>query len=160
MGRFLALLSIVWAFSLPCFADGHLAEEKIRASAQAWSDLYAKRDLKTLMKLYHPKARLFTNGQPALLGPDAIQAYFQSNFDTSKSAKIDFKIEDITVFDDTATLVSLYKMDIDTGKGTPLTFVGRSMLVYKRDAFGNWLLFADMDNLAPDATVETFTLEE
>lgn len=159
MGRIMAIV-LVLCFVGHARADGHLPDEMavkaIKASAATWSVLYAKRDLDTLMTLYHPDAKLFSNGQPGLFGRDAIRGYFAESFKNTTGANIDFKVEDITVFGDVANLVSLYIMEIDVGKDAPVVVAGRSMLMYKRDASGNWLIFADMDNQAPDATVQAF----
>ncbi|MEO0411211.1 MAG: SgcJ/EcaC family oxidoreductase [Pseudomonadota bacterium] len=156
MARLFALIFTVLTAPAFALADGHLPEEKIAASAAQWSAFYANRDLEGMMALYHEDAMLFTNGAPALVGRETIRAYFAKSFETTTGGEIDFKIESIRIFGDIAHLVSLYKMEIDAGKKAPITVTGRSMLVYKRDPFGHWLLFADMDNQAPDATVQAF----
>lgn len=157
MHRFLLAFCLTFSIAGAALADGQSAEDKIAASAALWSKLYAQKDLDALMELYHEDAALFTHNQPGRFGREAIRAFFADGFKTlKKGAKIDFRIEKIAVFGDTANLVSLYKMDIDAGQKKPVSIVGRSMLMYKRDAFGHWLLYSDMDNLAPDATAETF----
>lgn len=157
MLRLLTVLCLSFCMNGAALADGHLPEEKIAASAAMWSKLYAEKDLDGLMTLYHKDASLFAHNQPGRFGRAAIRDFFGDSFKgMKKGAQIDFSIEKIAVFGDTANLVSLYKMDINTGKKKPVTIVGRSMLMYKRDAFGHWLLYSDMDNLAPDATEETF----
>lgn len=160
MLRLIAVIALMMASAPHAVADGHLAQDKIALEAEKWAALYAKRDLDGLMTLYHEDAMLFTSGAPALIGPAAIRAYFENSFQRVPSSQIDFKIEKITVFGDVANLVSLFRMDLDVGEKEPMTVVGRSMLMYKRDAFGNWLLFADMDNRAPDATAQTFAAAE
>ncbi|MEM9881086.1 MAG: SgcJ/EcaC family oxidoreductase [Pseudomonadota bacterium] len=156
MMRIILAFFIVLSLGSWAYADGHLPEEKIAASAAQWSKLYAARDLDSLMTLYHPDAMLFAHNQPGRVGREAIRAFFKESFSRTQGAEIDFKIENITVFGNAANLVSLYKMEIDVGAGQPIVVVGRSMLMYKRADDGRWLLFADMDNLAPDATVARF----
>jgi len=156
MARTLFALCLAVMFTLPAQAQGPSPEDRITQWAKDWAALYAARELDALMALYHPDAMLFSNNQPAAVGVDAIRAFFAQSFERSSAATIDFKIEDISVFGDAARLVSLYKMKIYVGKNTPITVVGRSMLMYQRAENGRWLLFADMDNTAPDATLETF----
>lgn len=160
--RLIAVLCVITGFAGHAYADTDALspEEKIEQAAAQWSRHYEKRDLEALMQLYHEDAMLFTNGARALVGPAAIRAFFAENFKRTKGGAIDFKVEKITVFGDIAHLVSLYKMDIDVGNAAPVSAVGRSMLVYKRNAFGHWLLFADMDNQAPDATADAFADKE
>lgn len=160
MLRLIAVIAFMLASAPHALAQGQSAHDKIALEAEKWATLYAKRDLDGLMTLYHEDAMLFTSGAPALVGPAAIRGYFETSFQKVAASKIDFKIEKITVFDDVAHLVSLFRMDLDVGEKEPMTVVGRSMLMYKRDAFGHWLLFADMDNRAPDATAQTFSAAE
>lgn len=156
MVRFLGALLLAICVSSVAHAQEAAPSEQIAQAAAKWSALYAARDLDGLMTLYHDDAMLFTDGTPALRGPQAIRDYFAKSFAATAGSTIDFRIENIRVFGDVAHLVSLYKIVLDLGQGEPVMKTGRSMLVYKRDAFGHWLLFADMDNQAPDATPLAF----
>ncbi|MEM7571147.1 MAG: SgcJ/EcaC family oxidoreductase [Pseudomonadota bacterium] len=153
---FIRLLVLALCLLPPVLAHAQSPEEAITAAAETWSQRYAAKDLEGLMALYHEEAMLFTQGAPALIGRSAIRDYFAQSFARTRGGKIAFKVESIRVFDDVAHFVSLFKMEIDAGGAAPIVAVGRSMLVYKRDAFGHWLLFADMDNQAPDAQASAF----
>ncbi len=153
MSRF--FLTLVLMFVPVTLQAKDMDRAAIEASAQAWLNAYHARDLEKLMTQYEPDAVVALNNQPALKGKGAIRDYFAKALSSKAALKMAFRIEDVQVHGQTAHLVSLYKLDIDS-PGYKNTVLGRSLLIYKKGADKRWRILADIDNATPDATSSTF----
>lgn len=134
----------------PASVDAARLEEDAKATLVAhgarWSALYSAGDFQAMRALYEPDAWLMTEGAPAARGVDAILAHLAQSRSKLSDARFAFEPERIDVDGDTAYLISKYWLLRD---GKP-PVGGRSMLVYKRGPDGEWRIWRDIDNMAPD----------
>jgi ketosteroid isomerase-like protein len=103
--------------------------------------------------LYEPDAWLMTEGAPALKGVDAILGFLRRNKERGNAVKFDVKPEQTIIEGNRAYLISKYWMTITPPGRAAIEVRGRSMLVFKRHK-GDWRIWRDMDNMAPDVTAE------
>jgi len=132
---------------------GEAAHASLVAAGQRWQELYEAGNWKALRSLYADDAVLMTQASPKLAGADAIVQFLGRLGQAGGSALIDFAPEEATADGSFGFVTAKYRMDITLPGQPPSTVLGRSMLIYKW-VDGQWLLWRDMDNLAPDATVE------
>jgi len=133
---------------------GEAAHASLVAAGQRWKELYEAGNWKALRNLYADDAVLMTQASPKIAGADAIVQFLSRLGQAGGSAVIDFAPEEATADGAYGFVTAKYRMDVTLPGQVPSTIVGRSMLVYKW-VDGQWLLWRDMDNLAPDATAET-----
>ena len=136
--------------------SGDAAQASLVAAGQRWKELYEAGNWEALRSLYADDAVLMTQASPKITGADAIVQFLGRLGQAGGSAVIDFAPEEAAADGAYGFVTAKYRMDITLPGQPPTTVVGRSMLVYKW-VDGQWLLWRDMDNLAPDATPETMT---
>ena len=124
----------------------------VRAHSTRWKALYEAGDFDTLETLYTSDAILMTAGAPRLDGPDEIVGRFRTSHAAGWRATIDFHEENLEVDGDRADLIALYWMTITPPEGDAIEAMGRSWLTFRRGIDGEWRLWRDMDNRAPDVT--------
>ncbi|MEM8697470.1 MAG: DUF4440 domain-containing protein [Pseudomonadota bacterium] len=124
----------------------------VRAHSERWKALYEAADFDVLETLYMPDAVLMSAGVPRLNGPAAIVGRFRQSHAAGWRATIDFLEEDLTIDGDRADLIALYWMTVTPPEGDAIEAMGRSWLTFQRGADGEWRLWRDMDNRAPDVT--------
>ena len=133
-------------------ADSVADKAAIEAAGDSWIRAFRGGDIDALMNLYTADARVALHGQPALLGVDAIRAYFAPKLGT---ADVDFLLEteEIQVHGDVAHLVSKYWYTARPNDGgEAYRDAGRSALIYKRAADGTWKIHLDIDQATPDVS--------
>jgi ketosteroid isomerase-like protein len=133
---------------------GEAAHASLVAAGQRWKELYEAGNWEALRSLYADDAVLMTQASPKIAGADEIVQFLGRLGQAGGSAVIDFAPEEATADGAYGFVTAKYRMDVTLPGQPPSTVVGRSMLVYKW-VDGRWLLWRDMDNLAPDATPET-----
>ena len=116
------------------------------AARQAFMAGYAAGDAEALGKLYMPNATSESNNQPSLVGRDAIVASLKGMFEQ-------VSVTAVLTPEGTRTLGSV---GVDSGRytvtvtpkagATPHSNEGRYMVVYVKDADGQWRVWRDMDN--------------
>ncbi|WP_299329010.1 SgcJ/EcaC family oxidoreductase [Parasphingopyxis sp.] len=128
----------------------------VRAHTARWQALYEAGDFDAMVDLYTPDAILMTAGQPRRDGPEAILAPFRASYAAGWRSTIDFLEEELAIDGDRADLIAPFWMTIQPpGEGAePIEAMGRSWLTFQRGADGEWRLWRDMDNRAPDVTAE------
>lgn len=135
---------------------GEAARASLVAAGQRWKELYEAGDWAALRSLYTDDAVLMTQASPKIVGADAIVQFLGRLAQAGGSAVIEFAPEEAMADGAYGFVTAKYRMDVTLPGQKPSTVAGRSMLVYKW-VDGQWLLWRDMDNLAPDATPESMT---
>jgi uncharacterized protein (TIGR02246 family) len=150
-----ALLGAGCATVTDAAADTAADEAAIRAHGQTWLARYKAADLEGLMALYEPDAILALHDQPARRGVDEIRAYFEPGLGKSH-VEFELDVEHVEVHGDQAWLVSQYWLRA-TAKDSGYVYedAGRSLIVYRRGADGEWRIAADIDNNTPDVSMDT-----
>lgn len=135
--------------------DAATDEAAVRAHGQTWLARYKAADLEGLMALYEPDAILALHDQPMRRGVDEIRAYFEPGLGKS-DVEFELDVEHVEVHGDQAWLVSKYWLRA-TAKESGYVYedAGRSLIVYRRGADGEWRIVADIDNNTPDVSMET-----
>lgn len=143
------LLPTLVVFLLGAIASAD--EGPIQAEGSLWARYYKAGDLDALMTLYHDNVVVALHGQPALYGKAAVREYFSSRIGKADTEfELDYELEEI--HGDIAYIISKYWLvAVERESGETYRDAGRSLLVYKRDASGNWLIAADIDQATPDA---------
>lgn len=140
----------------PAFADQGDRQTLLAAAGQRWQEAYEARDWAGLRRLYTDDAVLMTQGQPKIVGADKIVAFLQRIPNAEGSVQFRFANEEVTL--DPAgygTVTAKYRMDIAPPGRDPVVVAGRSLLIYRWQD-GEWKLWRDIDNLAPDVTPADF----
>ncbi len=130
-------------------------EASLAAQGERWLAFYQNRNWPALRALYADDAVLMTQGQERIVGADAIVAFLRRVADTGGTAQFVFENEDVSHGGDNGFVTAKYRMTIAYPGRDPITVTGRSFLVYKWQD-GQWKLWRDMDNLAPDVTPDSF----
>lgn len=124
-------------------------EATLVAAGARWSELFSERDWVAMRALYEDDAWLMTNNAPALRDADAIVEYLRGVGETEADITFAFEPEDVVVERPYGFVTAQYWMMVEAEGAEPLTIAGRSLLIYKyRD--GEWRLWRDIDNSAPD----------
>lgn len=117
-----------------------------------WIEHYLANDLDGLMELYTDDATVMLHGKPAMQGKEAIGAFFAASMGTA-DVSFDIDVEQAEIHGNIAYLISKYWMSIKPqGSDQMFTDVGRSLLIYKKDAEGIWKIHADIDQATPDVS--------
>ena len=132
---------------------------QLAAQGQRWTQHYEAQNWDALRELYTDDAVLMTQGQAKIEGADAIIAFLQRIPNAGGTVQFTFDNEEVDAGplygSDYGFVTARYKMEIMFPGREPTAVVGRSFLVYKWDQ-GEWKLWRDMDNTAPDVTLESF----
>jgi ketosteroid isomerase-like protein len=153
--------SIVVLVSLLCCTGAFSAtltqEDKDRAALERTSkairDAFARGDLATMMAYHHPdvvKALSFHSYQN---GRDAVEAGLRSGFQQYRMEFVEHRLEYLMIRGDTAVEESLFTIrSMPKAGGPPVTFSGRSMVVYVRYAKSptGWASIREMIQPATD----------
>lgn len=155
MNRFY-LIATAFGLSLGTIfpAGAHAGElsSPLSAAGTSWAEYYEAGDLDGLMTLYMDDAVVALHGQPALFGKDAIREYFSTRIGKS-DARFELEYEVSETHGDIAYLISKYWLRaVNKETGYVYKDAGRSMLVYKKSADGNWKIAADLDQATPDVS--------
>jgi uncharacterized protein (TIGR02246 family) len=100
--------------------------ERIRELNESWTDAVARRALDEMMTVYAPEAQELVPGQPAIVGREAIRAYYRGVLDELPRLRHFFDQQEITISEagDLAVASGTYRVtpdadlpdDIVTGK--------------------------------------------
>lgn len=118
----------------------------LNAAREGFMKAYEAGDAEAIGNLYTKDAISESNNQPSLKGRDAIVASLKGMFEQ-------VTVKTVLTAEDTKTLGGV---GVDTGRyavtvtpkagATPYTNEGRYMVVYVKDADGQWRVWRDMDN--------------
>ncbi len=131
-----------------------LAEEAaaLDAFSVRWRAAYEAGDFGAMNDLYEPDAWLMTRGQPARRSREAILAYFAASREAGARASIVFETEEITVDGPYAFKIAKWWLESPEAVDEPVRDSGRSFVIFRRGADGNWRLWRDIDNNTPDVS--------
>lgn len=144
------LLLAVLALAAGCVTSPSNQLGPLQEQGSAWANYYKAGDIEGLMTLYVDDAIVALHGQPALYGVEQIRAYFEP---TMGKADVEFVLdyELLERHRDTAHLMSKYWLtSVDRETGNVYKDAGRSVLIYKKGADGNWKIAVDIDQATPD----------
>lgn len=130
-------------------------EEALGEAGMVWNNAIKAQDWEALRSLYTDDAVLMTQGQPKIEGADAILSFLQRIPNAGGTVDFAFDNEEVVVEGDLGTVTATYLMTISFPERDPIKVAGRSLLIYKWQD-GEWKLWRDIDNLAPDVTPESF----
>ena len=135
-------------------------EAQLAEAGERWRRAYEAQDWETLRSLYTDDAVLMTHGTEKIEGADNIITFLQRLPNTGASVGFQFDNEEVVLGgnygpDTVGFVTAKYRMDIAFPGSDPTIVAGRSFLVYKWQD-GEWKLWRDMDNQAPDAVAEDF----
>jgi uncharacterized protein (TIGR02246 family) len=121
----------------------------VQQAARDWIRAFKSGDLDALMALYEPDAYVALHGQPVLRGIEAVRAYFEPRVGRGEVEFL-LDIERIDVRGDIAHLISGYWFTLDLPGQPRYEDAGRSLLIYRRAARGQWRIHIDIDQDTPD----------
>lgn len=124
--------------------------QAIEQAGNDWVAAFKAGDLERLLALYEPDATVALHDQPKLQGIEAIRKYFSQRVGRGE---IEFlmKPERVEVDGRTAYALSTYWFTLKVpGRAEPFRDAGRSLLVYRKDDTGRWLIQLDIDQTTPD----------
>lgn len=124
-------------------------------AGQDWKTLYEAGDWGALRQLYTDDAVLMTANQEKIEGADNILAFLQRLSGTGAKVEFRFEPEEAVAKPPFGFVTAKYRMDIAIPGRDPVVVAGRSFLVYKW-LDGEWKLWRDIDNFAPDVTAADF----
>ncbi|MEL6876470.1 MAG: DUF4440 domain-containing protein [Pseudomonadota bacterium] len=130
-------------------------EDALVAAGERWRALYEAGDWDALRQLYTDDAVLMTQGEDKIEGADNIVTFLQRVSKAGGTARFRFEPEEVVAAPPFGHVTATYRMDISFPGRAPVAVAGRSYLVYKWQD-GEWKLWRDIDNLAPDVTPEGF----
>ncbi len=129
-------------------ADTRAADEAaIGALSAEWSKGMAGKDVAKCVSFYAEDASMFPEHAPIATGKAAIHAVWTTLLTTPgfagtfRTTKVD-----VSKSSDLAYEVGTYEMTTNDKKGKPQTEKGKYVVVWKRQADGNWKAVADIFN--------------
>ncbi|MEL7537340.1 MAG: DUF4440 domain-containing protein [Pseudomonadota bacterium] len=152
MSRFALLSPLLVAFALVGVATEVVADDEtaLRQHADTWLAHYKAGDLDALMALYEDDAIVTLHDQPGLFGIDAIRAYFAAGLGKN-DVTFDIEHELVEVNGNIGHVIAKYWLSATNREnGYVYRDAGRSLLIYKRGADGEWRIAVDIDQTTPD----------
>lgn len=120
----------------------------VRAVGEKWRSLYSAEDYASIPELYTTDTLVMPRGRPAISGREAMR---RSIGGLAAGRKVDIKLteKEIHVAGDYAWYVGDFVVRYSRD-GQPATENhGRSLILYRRDADGQWRIHRDIDSPAP-----------
>lgn len=122
-------------------------------AGERWRELYEAGNWEELATLYTDDAVLMAHGSDKVEGREAIVTFLRRLSDAGGGATMRFEPEEAVVQGVLGVVTAKYWMNMDLPGGAKRNIAGRSLLVYKR-VDGEWLLWRDMDNSAPEIVAD------
>lgn len=149
-GALLAAPALASVNPAPPPGAGPLRDRRaVSQAARDWIAAFKSGDLEALMALYEPDAYVALHGQPVLRGIDAVREYFAPRVGRGKVEFL-LDIERIDVHGRIAHLISGYWFTLELPGQPRYEDAGRSLLIYRRAAGGQWRIDVDIDQDTPD----------
>jgi uncharacterized protein (TIGR02246 family) len=122
-------------------------EAAIRAAASEWAKAAEAKDLETFLSFYADDATVYPPGAPAMSGADARRKFWTGVFALPEiQAKITpVKIE-AAKGADLAYETGTFEESFKDPRGKPVNVTGKYVVVWKKQANGQWKAFADIFN--------------
>lgn len=145
------LLSLLLSLSTACRSqatDTRAADEAaLRKLDDEWSKSVESRDVEKVLFYYADDAVVMPPNIPTLTGKDAIRSLWRSMLESPlfsggwKATKVD-----VAQSGDLAYLSGNYEFKEQDAAGNPITDKGKYLVVWKKQADGNWKCVANMFN--------------
>ena len=134
--------------SSPEPADTRATEEAaIRQTDAAWIKVIAEKQLDATVSYYDEGASLFAPNAPIATGREAIRKAWAQLFALPGFAlSIETTKVEVARSGDLAYSHGTYAFTVNDAKGSPVTDRGKFVLVWKKQADGNWKGVADIFN--------------
>ena len=148
----LALATLVSSgFTKPVLAQtGSLADDEaaIRHAAQAWSDVADAKDLEKTVSYYAEDANMFPNGAPMVMGKRGIRKVWEAFMNTPGYSlrTMTFKV-DVAKSRDLAYEAGTFELKQNDAQGNRASGMGKYIVVWKRQANGDWKAVVDIFNM-------------
>ena len=121
---------------------------EIKSLGKQWVELYKSSNIEKFMDQYTQNALVALNSKPAMHGKEAIKAYFETRIgDEDVDMRLEY--EKISYNQNMAVVVAKFYLDIPVNE-QKRTISGRSLIVYRKSASGQWLIEVDIDQNTPD----------
>ncbi|MEM6908175.1 MAG: nuclear transport factor 2 family protein [Pseudomonadota bacterium] len=134
---------------------GEAGRARLIEMGEKWRAHYEAGEWGLLKALYADDAVLMTHGTKPLSGRNQIITFLQRLSDNGATVRFRFEPEEARVKGALGIVTAKYRMDIAFPDRAENQIAGRSLLIYKWND-GDWRLWRDIDNFAPDVTPESF----
>ena len=121
---------------------------EIKSLGKQWVELYKSSNIEKFMDQYTQNALVALNSKPAMHGKEAIKAYFETRIG-NEDVDMRLEYEKISYNQNMAVVVAKFYLDIPMNEQKK-TISGRSLIVYRKSASGQWLIEVDIDQNTPD----------
>jgi len=141
---------VVMAAAGSALADEAADRAAIEALNARWVAAYEAGDYAAIPALYTEDALIMPRGRPAIEGRAAL-AERLGGLAAGRGVDIGFEVRELVVEGDLAWLVSRFAVTYTPPgeQGAAVTEHGRSLIIYRRGADGEWRIHRDMDAPAP-----------
>ncbi len=138
-------------FTKPVLAQtGGAADDEaaIRQAARVWSDVADAKDLEKTVSYYADDANMFPNGAPVVMGKAGIRKVWEAFMNTPGYSlrTTTFKV-DVAKSRDLAYEAGTFEMKQNDAQGNRVTGAGKYIVVWKRQANGEWKAVVDIFNM-------------
>jgi uncharacterized protein (TIGR02246 family) len=123
-------------------------EAAIRQAARTWSDVADAKDLERTVSYYAEDASMYPNGAPVVMGKQAIRqlwAQFMAQPGYSLRTRT-LKVE-VAGSHDLAYEVGSFELKMNDAQGMQVDSAGKYIVVWKRQADGQWKAVGDIFNM-------------
>lgn len=142
------LIIITPAFALANDKQKSADIAEIKSLGKQWVELYKSSNIEKFMDQYTQNALVALNSKPAMHGKEAIKAYFETRIG-NEDVDMRLEYEKISYNQNMAVVVAKFYLDIPMNEQKK-TISGRSLIVYRKSASGQWLIEVDIDQNTPD----------
>jgi uncharacterized protein (TIGR02246 family) len=150
--RKLLLLSMMFLLVLPAMAQDN--EAKIKTAVEdrykEWLAAANKKDLAAMTDLYDENAVLMPKSEEPVLGKAAIAEYYKKLFANPQFVPFTLNIDwnSFHLVSDIAIATSVFQGDV-TREEKQIHFLGKNLLVWKKEVDGSWKIFRYMYDEIP-----------
>lgn len=123
--------------------------DAIRAVGRKWADLYASGRFAEIPDLYTTDTEVMPRGRPRIVGREAMRRAIGG---LAAGRKVDIAIteHEVRAVGDYGWYVGDFHVTYTSAAGTaPVSENARSLIIYRRDADGQWRVLRDIDSPAP-----------
>lgn len=133
---------------IPPPVDPAAIEKKIRIMDADWSHAATVGDLEKTVSYYADDGALLAPNAPLASGKSAVRAAWDGMLHTPGYVSLSFSPSSVNVAQagDMAYEIGMYEFTVKDKKGTPTTEKGKFVVVWKKQADGDWKVEADIFN--------------
>ena len=143
----LGVLAMAGGLGMAAAATPKQAEDAIRAQDAAWEAAVRMKDLEKTVAFYSDDAAALAAGHPVAVGKDAIRKEWQRIL-TVPQLDLHWQPVHIEVArsgDIAYDVGTVHSTSVDA-KGNKVDYVGKYVVVWKKDATGEWRVAVDISN--------------